>query len=335
MIGSCADGCNNYDVCGCAGGCWKIGCRNGVCTYQSGTCGPTSTNPPVPPPGSNLGTLLGRVVWDINDRNCDGSTDPGLTQDLRYVQYTGTSCAGGPNVTANAVVNYHGPAVGATLPNLCNPQPYYSVALPPGSYTVAVTPPNGFKAISPITPATITTGGSTHVWFTVCAQAPTCTINGPATGQVGESYSWSSVANVPDNGDANVEIDRNTALQVTGYTQITYTDCSNTNSTCSINSSTPWTPATAGTYYVFCRGYNNGFRECRPFEYSGLAGTDCNGVPNTCTGPGSDCIPFTVTNPLAWFQTSGGDVHGVGVGATIPSTCTTPNCTPYFSLNSQ
>ncbi|MFH1896062.1 MAG: dockerin type I domain-containing protein [bacterium] len=121
---------------------------------------------------------------------------------------------------------------------------------------------------------------------------PLCTITGPTSTVVGQAATWSATATVPLGGDANVEIDVNDQRWVggAGLERIAYSDCGNTNSTCAVEGS--YTFEEEGTHYVFCRGYNDGLRECRPFgPYEYPADVDC--------GP-TDYLTVAVTAPVQY-----------------------------------
>lgn len=105
------------------------------------------------------GTLLGRVFLDSNS---NGQYDSGeaITQD------PSANCESSNFNLAGVNVSWTGPTNGKTVVNQCNPQPYYSVSLPAGTYSVSVNVPSGWRATTqnPIT-VTITAGNYTHIWF--------------------------------------------------------------------------------------------------------------------------------------------------------------------------
>ncbi len=311
--------------------CAQIACVNGQCVSEcKADCTPGGPTP-TPAPGDK-GYIIGRI-W--NDKNGNGAADE-VTQDPHdpnSVQNPANKC-GGSYTNVGATIYYsqiNGTTTGSVLPQNCNPGPYYiTPAIPVGEYLVSVVPPAGWKATTTIKNLTVTKNAYTGQWYGITAQVGctiSCGLPGCETGQINQPVSFSATTTAAGGGDANAEIDSNTSLSITGLTRLSYSNCGNASSTCTTTAS--FTPTAAGTTYIFCRGYNDALRECRPFNYGAYpADIDCNdGLTGTCTGSGTDCIPFIVTNPRGWLQTAGGDVHGnTDVGTTIPSTLST-----YFS----
>ncbi len=289
--------------------CAQIACINGQCVSDcksdcSGGPGPS----PIP---GDVGYIIGRVWFD---RNGNGSGDEitNSSSDPDMVQNPSGRCGAYTNVAANVYFSrLNGGSSGWAMPQYCNPGPYYvTAAIPTGDYLVSVVPPSGWTATTPTSQVTVTKNAYTGLWLGINGPI-SCSITGSATGQVGQPYSFSTTAIAGGGGNADAEIDLNTSLSITGLTRLNYSNCGNSNSSCT--TTTSWTPSATGTYYIFCRGYNASIpRECRPFGYSTFPqDVDCNdGLTSTCAGSGTDCIPFIVTTPRGWLQTAGGDVHG-------------------------
>jgi len=88
-----------------------------------------------------------------------------------------------------------------------------------------------------------------------------------------------------------------------------------------------------GTYYVVCNAYNNSY-SCTgnpgcPWGDDSQPGFSCDGWRD-CGN--NDYLTVAVINPVAWFQTQGGNVYGRSVASSIPSLLAPEN--RYFSLSS-
>lgn len=147
-------------------------CVAGQCQYGCNWC---SAPLPTPTPQTGSGSLMGRI-W--NDSNCNASTDEiaNPSSDPDMIQNPAGVCGAYTNVAAS--VSYKGPVSGSTIPNQCNPGPYYVAVIPVGSYVASANPPSGWVTTNSPQNAIINKDQATHVWFGLY----TCPSFSPPTG---------------------------------------------------------------------------------------------------------------------------------------------------------
>ena len=83
------------------------------------------------------GSALGRVFADVNgnDRYDSGEN---------YIQDSSASCANGTKMSG-VKIKFTGPIDGEAVINNCNPDPYYSINLPEGTYQISLQLPSGWE----------------------------------------------------------------------------------------------------------------------------------------------------------------------------------------------
>ncbi|HEY4493537.1 MAG TPA: hypothetical protein VJB98_02870 [Candidatus Paceibacterota bacterium] len=114
-----------------------------------------------PPPTSQTGSLLGRVLHDDNNDRVRNGADAYIRDPQ------GTSCTN-EEVRSGFVISYSGPQSGTLVVNKCNPEPYYSTFLPVGNYNVSISVPSGWQVLGTNSRAvSITSSGFSHEWFYV------------------------------------------------------------------------------------------------------------------------------------------------------------------------
>lgn len=160
------DACtNDADCCLCPEGGWTSGnCGEGTCSaslrLQYCNLESCSTLYRCQSDATCLGTLKGRVYLDANR---DGAFQTGTDS---YTQYPGAGCTIASDLAAT--ISWAGASSGSTTVNLCDPAPYYSTPLPPGSYSVSIQLPSGYAAtsVNPIS-SVVRTQEVNQVWFGV------------------------------------------------------------------------------------------------------------------------------------------------------------------------
>lgn len=191
VVGSGENTCaNDLECCVCPVEDWvSANCGEGSCASNERMeyCNPTScdTMYRCVADSACMGTLRGRVYMDV-DRN--GSFDSGIDT---YTKNPSATCVGATDLVVT--VSWTGVATGSTTVNLCDPAPYYSSNLPPGTYSVYVSLPSGY-ATSTSNPTNVSihaqeitqtwfgvVGGGTitgRVWNNTGGSNPSCTDSG-------------------------------------------------------------------------------------------------------------------------------------------------------------
>lgn len=340
--GGCPGGCVGEGKCGSGGNCYTdctacstpahleciaanwcglvSGSGSNLCTDNAGCPGGVPPPPPPPPPPPS-GTLQGRL-W--NDLNLNSVYDAGEGGSY-LIQNPAGIC--GAYTSLDTYISFLGPTSGIRLPGLCSPDPYYSVSLPTGTYSVWSVPPAEWLGTVVSQTADITDGGTVDRWFGMTPIPPTCSISGPTIIFPGETGNWSATGQVPGGTGAGIEIDRNqsAAFPGTNYTQMGTApyrvDCPG-QPTCGTLASWTTTMSDIGNWNIFCRGWHSNLRECRPWPGVYPENTDCGGT---------DVLTVEVRPPGAWFQVDSGDVHVQGdLSGPVPLVASPP----YFSLES-
>lgn len=151
-------------------------------------------------PNPTTGNVVGRIFVDNNG---NGSFDSGD----QFVQ-NGVNCGSFANLSATVTVS----EAGTSPPNLCNPEPHYSITAPGGARSVSVNRPSGYMSTTtnPVN-VTVPNGGTVDVWFGIRLSSPpnTPTVSTQCSGSNSQvRISWTG-------GDGssgfNVDLDRNTS----------------------------------------------------------------------------------------------------------------------------
>ena len=107
------------------------------------------------------GVLMGRV---IKDDNGNGIFDSG---EFYIKDPSGPTCSNQSQLSG-VRINYSGVQNGQVILNQCNPEPFYSVNLPPGQYSVSVNAPSGWHVTGDnFKTVTISDGQATHWWSAI------------------------------------------------------------------------------------------------------------------------------------------------------------------------
>jgi hypothetical protein len=326
-------------------------CNSGQCQYDAGSGDWQWTSCyiqacPVPP-----GTILGRVA---NQAKIDVGIADNLIENPEI-----DNCETRVNEVADVSISFTGVSTATTTPGVCiDSFPAYSQSLISGTYTVTANVPVGWEAkgwtCTPddssdtgACPAALGDGGGVsgvnltsdkfvHIWFYIRPIAPSCSVSDiPPEVIAGDSIPISATVRALGAPQATARLYKAETQTLTGFVgECTASD------TCTISPS-PW-QTTIGdigkTYYVFCRGWNDSLRECRPFSYDVYPRLlDCDGtlgdglMDSSCLDV--DCKTVKITAPGHWFQTQGGDVHVEGtIQSYVPSTVAASN--QFFNLNS-
>jgi hypothetical protein len=303
-------GGSTYKACSCPGGLPACVTVEGVAPDACQNAGDCSC----PPSGD--GTFRMRV-W--NDKDGDGSTNEiSGSNDPDYIRNPSSTCPGLTFTDAATWVRYTGTEFIALLPHQCDATgPYGSEGLAPGTYTFWAEAPTGWETTTVPRAFTINSGSTTTATFGLWRLPPTCTITGDTTLTLGVVGSWNAGAIAPGGGNADVEITQNTEQVVSTSSRLEFSDCGNTDSTCTVSAN--WAPPALGTYYLSCLGYSD--RTCWPFG-GDATHPDCGA---------NSSMTVTVTRPGPWWQTVGGDVHASGnISSSIPDASLISNA--YLSL---
>ncbi|MBI3397438.1 hypothetical protein HY045_03100 [Candidatus Woesebacteria bacterium] len=181
---------------------------------------------------------------------------------------------------------------------------------------------------------------------------PSCNISGPSSLTIGDVGTYTTNSYVPPlnpypvgsvTNSNDVEIDWNTTQSAdpTTLRRIKYISCGNTSPTGSCPMTASWDPLASGavvnqTYYLFCRAYNDGLHECRPFPplSSPSADVDCVDTTQAPTaGTAADWIAVSIKPPGPWWQVKNADVTSGGdVTSLIPTVTCTGTCNSNFDL---
>ena len=285
-----------------------------------------------------------------------------ITTNINIKDATNTVCSGeaqgGFSVSANGDA---GAGLTSCFTSSTPTKPYFTKTLNAGStYTITANLPVGWRAIdwevyecsetptvdyctatssrfgtgATITGVPINQDKQTLVNFRVERIPPQCSINSTSSQiVVGETGVFSVTATTSQIvNPISVEIGKSASLSLGSALQSK--NCgANTNCNLIYNLITDTVNYPIGTILnMYCRGWNDSLRECRPFDplYEVWHDVDCNSPlspysvnRNTCTGSTSDCMTVTITSPGPWYQTKGGDVHAEGgISSYIPTAIT-------------
>jgi hypothetical protein len=152
------------------------------------------------------GTLLGRVFIDANN---NGIYDKGEV----FVKDPLANCASGTNISG-LDIKWNGLSTGNTKVDKCNPEPYYSIPLLEGNYSVSLELPPNWKTTTamPIS-VKIEAGQQKHLW-------------------IGINTSELSNSQTPTNSEPNISINNvtpNISSTTTAETTNTTTEITNKN----------------------------------------------------------------------------------------------------------
>jgi hypothetical protein len=294
-VNSCA---KDLDCCVCPVGSWvSANCGEGTCSPDKRMeyCNPASCDTVYRcvADSSCLGILRGRIYMDVN-RN--GTFESGIDT---YTQYSGISCSGAS--TLDATISWTGTSSGSTTVNVCDPSPYYSANLSPGTYSVSVSLPSGY-ATSTSNPVNVSIHAqeTAQTWFGVTGGA---TVTGRIWNNTGGS---------------------NQSCTDSGLSGISRLVCATGSGICT-------TSASSGTYTLLNVPLNpNGLEVCVTPEDGWR--TYCASKPlvgncaNVSSFTGNQVINFGLKQePAAWFKVTEADMHANGVVFSfVNSTATVP-----------
>ena len=215
--------------------------------------------------GGCTGELRGQIVKDDNGDGIYQANEKFIRDP------SGTACSN-EFVQAGISVNYQGPAAGLTLANRCNPNPYYTVSLPSGTYSLSMTVPSGWnKTGQTANSVTINCGQAVDVWYAVRPpqQGGTCGLQGfkvnanlqafdpPATiyidgtGYLANPYQVSVSAGnyhtVSSSSPSGYEIRYNVCNACTSHPDSSFITGTSTSASCNSGSFTD-------VYWMYCKG---------------------------------------------------------------------------------
>jgi hypothetical protein len=184
----------------------------------------------------------------------------------------------------------------------------------------------------------VSCSGSDNAGLTVTAaqsSVPNCSnLSGPTTLTVGQAGTYtasfySQVANSKGRIDIADATKSPAPLEPPWGSPQNYVDSKETGVVAgnSGTGSISWTPTTAGTYFLYCRAWNDGIAECR----GDAAYVD--GPPRyTCAGPNASMTMTVTAAPQAKYKCSGtscvrDDTNGTYTSANCDNACQVTSCT--------